>query len=190
MSVIFNKFGFYKVNLEYIKYLYSKDRQVFYDNNSSNYNRKPYLGLITQLGKFTYCLPLTSAKERQLQWKNVTEHNYLIYEFVNFSEIYSSDVYKRISNTDICKKLLAILEIRKMIPVNKDLCEYINFSNEKDIKYKALLEKEYNFLKPFRNDILYKADVLYNKQINTNIIKSCYCNFKLLENAFLSYISK
>ena len=145
------------------------------------------MGIITQLGKLSYCIPLTSAKERQLGWSNVTEHNYIIYENVKITKILSKDIYKRIGNSDMCKKLLSILEIRKMIPINGEVCKYIDFSSELDINYKNLLEKEYKFLKPIRNDILRKAINLYYKQINTNIIKPCYCNFKLLENLLSVY---
>ena len=77
MSVEFENFGFYKVNIDYVRYLNSKDFQVFYENNP-NYERKPYLGLIIKLGNYKYCIPLTSSKERQLNWANITEHNYLI----------------------------------------------------------------------------------------------------------------
>ncbi len=188
MSIEFENFGFYKVNIEYIKYLHSKDSEVFYENNP-NYERKPYLGLIIKLGNYKYCIPLTSSKERQLNWANTTEHNYLIYEIVKFSEIHSNDVYKRLGNTDDYKKLLAVLEIRKMIPVDDNLCQYIDFSCETDLTYKDLLEKEYQFLKPLKNDILTKAIELYNKQNQTNNIKLCYCNFKILEQAYNQYIN-
>lgn len=186
MSVEFENFGFYRVNINYVKYLHSKDSQVFYEDDP-NYIRKPYLGLIIKLGNYKYCIPLTSAKVRQLNWANASEHNYVIYEFVKFAEIHSNDVYKRLGNTDNYKKLLAVLEIRKMIPVDDNLCEYIDFTKETDKSYKDLLEKEYNFIKPLKDNILLKAEELYNKQISTDIIKLCYCSFKILEQAYIDY---
>lgn len=186
MSVEFENFGFYKININYIKYLHSQDSQVFYENEP-NYSRKPYLGLIIKLGNYKYCIPLTSAKVRQLNWANVSEHNYIIYEIVKVAEIHTNDVYKRLGNTDNYKKLLSVLEIRKMIPVDDNLYEYIDFTKETDISYKDLLEKEYNFIKPLKDNILLKAEELYNKQISTNIIKSCYCTFKILEQAYIDY---
>ena len=65
-----------------------------------------------------------------------------------------------------------------MIPIDDSLCQYIDFSYENDLTYKDLLEKEYQFLKSLKNDILIKAIDLYDKQIQTNTIKSCYCNLK------------
>lgn len=188
MNTEFEKFGFYKVNIDYVKYLSSKDGQVFYDG-CPNYVRKPFLGLLTNVGGYTYCIPLTSAKQRQLNWSNITEHNYIIYENVKHSELHQNDVYKKISS-ELYKKVLAVLEIRKMIPVSIDLCEYIDFNKETDERYKDLLDKEYNFLKPYKNDILEKAESLYNKQIESKVVKSCYCNFKLLEAALKEYIIK
>ena len=41
-------------------------------------------------------------------------------------------------------------------PINNQLCTYIDFSNESNQNYKALLEKEYRFLKPLKNTILIK----------------------------------
>jgi protein AbiQ len=189
MEVNYEDFGFYKVDINYIKYLHSVDSQVFY-KNVSNYQRKPHLGLITKLGGHTYCIPLTSAKKRHINWSNITEHNYIIYENVKFEEIHSNDVYKKIGQTDTYKKLLSILEIRKMIPVDDELCEFIDFSLETDPSYKDLLEKEYFFLKTYRDEILKKAEVLYEKQKATGEVKSCYCNFKLLEEAYNKYKCK
>lgn len=57
---MYNDYGFYKVDFNYIKYLHSKYSQVFYDNDP-NYSRKPYLGLIINLDIYKYCIPLTSA---------------------------------------------------------------------------------------------------------------------------------
>jgi protein AbiQ len=186
MDVKYDNFGFYKVNIDYVKLLYSEDSQVFYDDKQ-NYNRKPYLGLITQLGGYTYCIPLTSAKSRQLDWANISEHNYVIYENIEFSEIHDNDIYKKINNSDKYKKLISVLEIRKMIPIDDTLYDFIDFSKIADTKYKDLLDKEYNFLKPYKSDILEKSINLYNKQINNNIIKLCYCNFKLLEDTYFQY---
>ncbi len=191
MEAIYKDYGFYKIDVQYVKYLNSLDSQVYYEN-SLNYDRKPYLGLILHLGKYNYCIPITSSKKRHLAWKNVTEHNYLIYEIIQQSEIHLNDIYKQIANTNQFKKILAVLEIRKMIPVDDTVCEHIDFTSIQDLKYKDLLEKEYNFLKPLRLDILKRADVLYNKQIESGQIGIgiCYCNFNILENGFCEYKDK
>ena len=190
MDVYFEKYGFYTVNIDYIKYLHSKDDQVFY-NDTKDYERKPHVGILANLGRHSYCIPLTSAKTKQLNWKNITEHNYLIYEHVVGSELRSNDIYKHIgkrSGENLYKKLLGALEIKKMIPVGESLYSYIDFSKVLDVEYLSLLQKEYRFLAPYADAILEKAKTLYSKQKESNIIGNCYCNFTLLENSYSDYV--
>lgn len=85
MKLQYKDYGFYKINLDYLKYLHAVDDQVFYKEDK-NYDRKPHLGLLVDIDKYTYCIPLTSAKPRHLGWQNITEHNYIIYEIVGANE--------------------------------------------------------------------------------------------------------
>ena len=186
LATNFSNFGLYRIDINYIKYLHSIDDQVFYDSYPG-YKRKPYLGIIVNLNDYEYCIPLTSAKVRQLGWANISEHNYIIYENVDLSVIKPDDVYMQIGSSSVCKKLLSVLEIRKMIPVDASLYTFIDFSQEADIAYKALLEKEYRFLLPFKEDILKKANVLHGKQKTSGVIKTCYCTFSKLEQAYEKY---
>lgn len=187
MEVQFKDYGFYKIKREYLKFLHSKDGQVFFEDTDV-YERKPHLGIIVGINGINYCIPLTSAKPRHLGWGNVSKHNILIYEVVEKSEIHKKDVCKKLGTTDKYKKILAVLEIRKMVPVDDSLCTYIDFNSEQDKEYKALLEKEYQFLKPMRKTILEKAVELYSKQKRTGKVESCYCTFSILESAYKEYI--
>lgn len=188
MELQIEKFGFYKIDKEYLKFLHSKDEQVFYED-TKEYERKPHLGIIVGINEMKYCIPLTSAKARHLNWANVSEHNIIIYEMVKQADIHKKDICKRINNTNTYKKIISVLEIRKMIPINDNLYTYIDFSAEKDLSYKDLLEKEYRFLKPLKDTILKKAKDLYMKQKETEVIKLCYCNFNILEKAYYEYCS-
>ncbi|MBP1889788.1 protein AbiQ [Clostridium moniliforme] len=185
--VEYEKIGLYRIDIDYVKYLHDKDSQVFY-TSQDNYYKKPYLGLIANLNGYKYCIPLTSRKPHHRNWKNVTPHNYIIYEIVKKRELQHGDIYKQLGNTDKYKKILSVLEIRKMIPVKNGLYKYIDF-NEIDNSdgYRDLLYKEYNFIKKIKNSILSKAEKLYNDQINTGIIGKCYCNFSILEEAMKNY---
>ena len=75
-----------------------------------------------------------------------------------------------------------------MIPVDETLCSYIDFSTVSDIKYRSLLQKEYSYLIPYKNQILGKAKILYFKQKETGNVKDYYCSFSLLEEAYKKYI--
>ncbi|MDY2698121.1 MAG: type III toxin-antitoxin system ToxN/AbiQ family toxin [Lachnospiraceae bacterium] len=189
MEVQFENYGFYKIEREYLRFLNSKDSQFFFED-TEEYEKKPHLGIVVGINGMKYCIPLTSAKPRHLGWANVSKHNIVIYEMVDKSEIHRKDVCKKIGTTNTYKKIMAVLEIRKMVPVNDSLCTYIDFSCESDGDYKSLLEKEYRFLKPLKDTILKKAAELYSKQKETGIIESCYCSFGVLEAAYNEYISK
>lgn len=82
------------------------------------------------------------------------------------------------------KKLLSVLEIRKMIPVNDTVIKKIIFDNVEDEDYRNLLLKEYRFLGNYKKQILEKAQDLYSKQKETGIVKSCYVTFDKVEKAY------
>ncbi len=113
MKLQYKDYGFYKIK---------------------NYDRKPHLGLLVDIDKYTYCIPLTSAKPRHLGWQNITEHNYIIYEIVGANELHNGDIYKKYTQKEnTFKKLLSVLEIRKMIPVNNQVAEKIIFDDIADV---------------------------------------------------------
>lgn len=188
MEAQFERSGFYKVEKDYLRFLHSKDAQVFY-MNTERYERKPHFGIIVGINDMNYCIPLTSAKPRHLEWANISRQNVLIYEITDRSSLRRTDIYKQVG-TNSYKKIMAVLEIRKMIPVNDDLCTYIDFSQEQDPDYRALLEKEYRFLSPLKDMIVQRAFELYWEQKQTGIIRPCYCNFNTLEAAYHEYISR
>jgi len=117
------RLDFYMVDLKYVKELHKKDKEVFYDECSDDYTKKPYIGILMQAGGYDYFIPLTSAKKKQR----------------------------------------------------------IDFSCVTDKKYRALLLKEYYFLKPLMGGICKKAEIIYNEQKKTGIIHPFYCDFSKLE---------
>ena len=184
MKLQYEDYGFYRIDLNYLKYLHNVDGQVFY-KNKKEYDKKPHLGLLVGIEGYTYCIPLTSAKTRHLDWRDVTDYNYLIYEIVDKKELHKSDIYKQVNGSpDKYKKLLSVLEIRKMIPVNKNVINKIIFNDIQDEDYKNLLLKEYRFLSNYKKQIITKAEKLYIKQKETGIIKNCYVSFNALEKAY------
>lgn len=187
MDGTFEKLGFYRMDIQYIQHLYQFDQQVYFDTYAS-YARKPYLGILVGICDQQYCIPLTSAKPKHLSWSNVSDHNYIIFEFVKRSEIKPNDISKPIGDGETHKKILAVLEIGKMIPVDPSVYSYVDFSAESDTAYKDLLEKEYFFLKSRLDGIIKKATHLYTQQQTTRKISPCNCNFKALEMALLRYL--
>ena len=176
---------FYTVDVKYVKHLFQVDSEVFYE---VNYGNKPYMGIICENQNYNYFIPLTSAKPKHIRWKNVSRTNYVIYEHINrITNIPTNWVYKIDTQNKQTKHILAVLEIKKMIPVPLGLFSKVDFNQIADINYRSLLLKEYHFLKRYESDIVTKADLIYQKQISTGIVEPFCCNFKLLEKECDNY---
>lgn len=174
---------FYTVDDAYVKCLYSQDNEVFYDTNYAN---KPYIGIVVLNNNYHYFIPLTSAKPKHTKWKNITKTNYLIYERHNGIPDFNG-VFKIDQSNNTYKQILAVLEIKKMIPVPISVFHEIVFSQIMDADYRHLLLKEYHFLKFYKKDIFQKAENIYKEQITTGVIKPFHCNYKFLESICDSY---
>lgn len=172
---------FYTVDNSYVKQLYDVDTEVFYD--STNYQNKPYVGIIVQNNNYDYFLPLTSAKNKHKKWKNVTNTNYIIYELLSpKAKMSQGSVY--VVNKSNIKHILSVLEIKKMIPVPIQYCSKIKFNTLTDVNYRNLLLKEYLFLKPLESTITKKALSIYQEQKDTGVILPFHCNYAKLEQIY------
>lgn len=169
--------NFYTIDIEYIKYLYSFDTEVYFNKKRHDYENKPYVGIIIYDDEIPYFVPLTSAKPKHLKLKNTGIDYLVIYEYIEESEIHSKDIILR-TNDDKIKKLLSVVDLRKAIPVAEGYYHQIDIRSHKD---RDLLAKEYEFCKRKRNTIFNKTINIINHQKKTNEIKFAYCNFNLLE---------
>lgn len=158
--------GLYTIDQEYLKYLYSFDTEVYYSPKYEG-SLKPFFGIIVIIDNISYFIPITSAKEKHKKWKNVSNEHFLIYEFIKKNTI----------------NVLAVLDIKKMIPVPNNCYNKISFEIINDKKYRSLFQKEYEFLLKRREKIVNKVNKLYKKQKETNIVNSKHCDFTKLENA-------
>ena len=91
------------------------------------------------------------------------------------------------------KRILSVLEIRKMIPVIDSVYTIVDLSTNNpslsrdEISRRILMYKEYLFCRRIKNEILTKADKTYNKQIQTGKVLKYHCNYKLLEKTAKNY---
>ncbi len=77
---------FVNVDMAYLKHLHEVCDEVFY--KSTNYDNKPYLGILINNNGRKYVLPLTSAKEKHKSWKDSYPDRFLVYSslfFLRFS---------------------------------------------------------------------------------------------------------
>ena len=112
--------------------------------------------------------------------------HFLIYEIIKKDAVHKKDICKKI-DTDRFKKILAVLDIKKMIPIPDGVYHLIEFEQETDKGYRNLLEKEYRFCQKIQETILKRAWKVYETQKALGKPLPFYCNFSLLEEASLRY---
>lgn len=187
MSVIFQNFGFYNIDINYLAYLSSKDSEVYYDSTKA-YERKPFLGIVVIINSMNYLLPLTSAKAKHKNWADSTNEHFLIFESVSDDMTsHPNWIVKPGSTQKELKHLLAVLDLKKMIPVPDGLFTLIDINAIADNSYRLLMQKEYFFLKSKQLDILKATEKLYSDQTNSGKVHKFHCNYRLLEQASLAY---
>ncbi len=182
----FENFGFYTIDADYIEFLNSRDSEVYY--NASYRNAvKPFVGVIVDMAGCKYFIPLTSAKEKHVKWKNSCDEHFLVYEVIDKSINIPGHIYKEYSK-DKKMHIMSVLDIKKMIPVPDDTYERIIFDELGDERYQDLFEKEYAFCLTIKDKILLRADKIYRKQKETKIVRHAYCDFTCCENAMREWM--
>ena len=194
------EFKFVYVDTDYLHTLYTVDKEILYATNS-NYEHKPHLGILIANGQYNYVIPLTSAKPKHKKWRDITATNYRIYETIDTrkAKIQPRDIiveennHNKLRDMNVLpddykyykKRILSILEIKKMFPVPENkytLIDLYTKSNDPDEeKRRILMLKEYFFCRRHMNSIIRKATNIYEKQMSTNIIEPFYCNYRKLE---------
>lgn len=151
-----NKVKFYTIDIDYIKYLYSYDSEVYFNKTRHDYENKPYVGIIIYDNEIPYFVPLTSAKTKHLKLKNTGIDYLVIYENITKEEIHKKDIVKKMENGEM-KKLLSVVDLRKAIPVANGCYHEIDIRNHKD---RDLLAKEYAFCRKRKIQFLVKQLIL------------------------------
>lgn len=133
------KFGFYTIDPDYMEYLNKVDSEVYYD---SSYRKsiEPFIGIIVFIDKFNYFIPITSAKEKHIKYKNVCDEHFLIYEFVNNNVNINGDIY-RIYSSGEKMHIIVMIDIKKMVLVPKGCYKRIIFDELEDERYRDLFLK-------------------------------------------------
>lgn len=185
MKAEFNELGIYNIYVPYLKHLHDDiDSEVYYA--PSKYETKPFLGIVVGIGGYTYFIPFSSSKPKHLKWKNVAADHYLIYEIVKKGSLSPKAVCKP-HNDEMVKHIIAVLDMKKMIPVPAGCYSKIDFSKVADTTYKTILEKEYRFCQGIQDGILQKVSQIYSEQKESGQIRKFYCNFTALEGACDKY---
>lgn len=196
MAFTLEEMKFVKISLDYLSKLYSADHEVFY-SEQNHYENKPHVGILINNDGYDYVIPLTSAKTKHQFWKNKTQTNYLVYEIIRREECDENDIIKDLENTsegetsEFVERIMSVLEIKKMIPIKDGVFEKIEFNNfdlevTEERQRKSLLEKEYEFCLTIKDEIIEKANKIYEKQKVKGVLPF-HCNFSLLETVCSEY---
>lgn len=183
MFTLQGKLTFINIDQNYLKKLHNACSEVYY--KSDQYENKPYIGILINADSRKYVIPLSSAKEKHKMWKNVDRDRYLIYEMAKKSNMGKNDIWVE-ETQDRVKHILSVIDVKKMIPVIEGTYKRVNINADQDDteemkKYKDLLNKEYAFCLKIIDEIVEKADKIYDKQMKTGkVIKFC-CDFRALE---------
>ena len=202
----FDKVQFVYIDMKYLEYLHEIEPEIYFDMEKQNYRLKPHLGILLNNEGIEYVIPLTSGKDKHSTWDDVTANWYRIYEVIDITKdtVKNDDVIVRIKNQEILNKIdkdeqknyrqriLAVLDIRKMFPVDKRVYQKVKFDinsrlSKTDNQRMFLMIKEYNFLVRIANEIEKKATKIYDKQITKNKVLKYHCNYRKLEKALDEY---
>ena len=183
MFILEGKLTFINIEQSYLKKLHDACSEGYY--KPSGYENKPYIGILINKNDRKYVIPLSSAKEKHKTWKNVDKECYLVYEMAKKSSMAQGDIWVAAEEDDV-KHILSVMDIKKMIPIVDGVYSRVNINPDDtdtdDVKkYKDLLNKEYSFCLKVIDEVIGRANKLYDKQMATGkVVKFC-CDFKALE---------
>lgn len=178
-------FGFYIIDIDYLEFLNSIDREVEYSSTyRTSSQEKLFLGIITDVGNQKYFIPLTSAKKKHesSNFKLSSKNHMLIYEQVNaqVKQKHSEKFYRTTEDPDRFLMIISCLLFNKAIPVPDGMYSFLEITDVTDMNYKNMLFKEYSFC------LLKKVEILETASKTIKAIKSgknvkFACNLNLLE---------
>jgi len=153
----------YTIKTEYVDYLRAdtKLKNVFDNKDEKGHFLRKYLGVILVIEGYNYYVPLSSPKDS----------DYLIVEGIKTIRPNVIPII-RIISTDVNgeQELKGTLKFSNMIPVPGDVITYYDISQEADGDYRILVEKEYEFIKKNRHQIVKNASILYNQKTKETLL--------------------
>ena len=157
----------YEIDDDYIEYLRKFDKKVLSPKMENRKHTRKYVGILLHNREYKYFIPLSSYKPEV------------------YDDMFESPSLKKIGD-------MAVLRVNNMIPVIDSVVHRINFNDEKDYKYRRLLQNEYRIIKNREREIRIDSRIVYHYRLNEkNKGKGLYnicCDFSLLEEKSKEYI--
>ena len=184
---------FINIDQDYLQELHKVCPEVYYKR--TKYENKPYIGILVNNNDKKYVIPLSSAKEKHKTWKNVNQECFLVYEYADETKMSTKDIWVRDTEGEKVKHIMSMIDVKKMIPIKEGLYSTVNMNKQnsdtrEQSQYKDLLNKEYTFCLKIIDDVVSKANKLYEKQIRTKKVSKFCCDFEALEQVCDTYNTK
>ena len=158
------KLRIYRIMDGFIEFLHKQDRRVQYNKGE----RRPYLGVVLEMGEHKYFVPMESPKPNHARMKNGVH----------------------IMRIDGGK--YGILGFNNMVPSKDFFLVPFDISEEPDEQYRNLLWNQLEYCNKHKEEIFDHARKTYEGVTEKHIpflMKIC-CDFKLLEREYVKYYFK
>ena len=173
--------NFYYLDLKYIRTLSSVDDNVMSISPQRGKQNRPFLGVVILVNGASYCIPLTSPKEKFVGKKSQ----------VDFIKIFDCT-----SRENGLQKMIGVLNINNMIPVTDKVIKEVDLRDHKgDIiaikRHKELMRKQLTWCRKNVKVIENRANKVYDLVVNhpdknRNLVRRS-SDFKKLESLLSNY---
>ena len=158
---------FYHIKEDFITYLRQLDTKIAENKNQT----RPYVGIVLDVNSVKYYAPFSSPKPKHKKMKNGKD-------------------FRKINNG-----LYGAINFNNMIPVLDSALIEIDIANIADVKYRRLLQNQYNSIKADEKGILKTAEnlrkLIFDAETNLSahdkVIKQRCCDLVLLEEKYIEW---
>ena len=158
---------FYHIKEDFITYLRQFDTKIAENKNQT----RPYVGIVLEVNSVKYYAPFSSPKPKHKKMKNGKD-------------------FRKINNG-----LYGAINFNNMIPVLDSALIEIDIANIADVKYRRLLQNQYNSIKADEKGILKTAEnlrkLIFDAETNLSahdkVIKQRCCDLALLEEKYIEW---
>lgn len=154
----------YEVDVGFVDYLSQFAAHLFHNAQEGSHHSRKYIGILINVHSIHYFAPLSSYKPKHRKMS----------ETIDFLKI----------------KDYAVININNMFPVPDGLFTNVDFSKEKNLKYRQLLQAEYRVIKSRQDLIRKNARIVYERKTDPGdhsaLTKRCN-DFLLLEEKAALY---
>lgn len=153
------EFKLYSVTDEYVEWLRGKNPNIYSNKMDTRIHTRKYLGVVLQIDKYSYYIPMSSPKESD-------------YQIAGDSKVIKKSITPIIrivvKNSLGIKELKGTLRISHMIPVPDSELMLYDIVNERDDAYKDLVQNEMIFIRKNKDKIASNAKLMYKQKIEND----------------------